>query len=134
MNRMFSHSVFRFGVVGVAATVLHVSIGLALHVIWNVPPFWANLIAFCMSFSVSYAGNHRWTFKSTATHGSSAPRFAIATALGLVLNQGIVYVVTTLLQGPYPVALALIVTLVPPISYLLGRFWVFRNADRAGSS
>ncbi len=131
MNRIFSHSVFRFGVVGVIATALHVSIGLALYNILDVSALWANFIAFCLSFSVSYAGNYGWTYKSTAAHRSSLPRFFVATMLALALNQGIVFVVTDLLQGSYPVALVLVVTLVPPVSYVLGRFWVFRNTERA---
>lgn len=118
----------RFAVVGAAATATHVSVGLMLAEGLGLAPFWANLSAFATAVLVSYAGNLVWTF-GMATEGlGRLPRFVALALCGLVANQTIVFVAVDLASWSYRVALAVVVLVVPVLTYLASCRWVFRPA------
>lgn len=122
-------SLFTFGMVGGLATLTHVAVGLGLTGAGWMEPFQANFVAFLLAWCVSYFGHHRYTFQSGAGHARAMPRFLATAIVGLALNQAIVYAVVDRLGWSYPVALVLIVAVVPAIIYLISRFWAFREAD-----
>jgi putative flippase GtrA len=130
-QRRLGTQVVRFGVVGVTATATHVGIVLALVETGLLTPFWANVVAFSAALFVSYLGNHKWTFELQGGHRRHFPRFITVAILGLAVNQGIFHVVVGVLQGDYRIALAIVVTVVPAITFVLNRFWAFRS--HAGS-
>ena len=123
--------VARFGVVGVAATVIHVLLALFLHGVLEAPPLLANLGGFCGAWLVSYLGNHRWTFRAATRHGWSVPRHVVVAVLGLGVNQAIVSVMTEFFLLPFATALAVVVFVVPAVSFVLSRWWAF-DAERGG--
>lgn len=118
-------SVATFAAVGVLATVTHVAIGLAVTALGAATPFVANIFAFLCAFAVSYLGHHRYSFRSTAAHRHAAPKFLAVGLFGLLLNQLIVAALVNGLGAPYYAALAVIVAVVPPLTYLLSLFWAF---------
>jgi len=117
----------RFGVVGLAATGVHVAVGLGLNAGAGVAPFWANLVAFSCALGVSFYGQTRLTFPGSSTDGGAFLRFAIVAVSGLGLNQIIVWIVTSLAGGPYWLALAIIIATVPGLTFLLLKFWALRH-------
>jgi putative flippase GtrA len=124
-----TQSILAFGTVGLLATVVHVVVGLALTEARLLRPFSANLVAFLLAFVVSYAGHRRFTFRSGVSHARALPRFFATVATGLVLNQSIVYLAVDVLGWDYIVALAIVVTIVPVLVYLVLRHWTFRETD-----
>jgi len=117
----------RFGFVGIAATAVHVSVGLGLNEGAGMRPLWANLIAFCCALMVSFLGQTRLTFPDANADGSAFVRFTVVAVSGLTLNQIIVWVVTSLFAGPYWLALIIIICTVPGITFLLLKFWALRR-------
>lgn len=103
---------------------------------FSVRPLIANLIAFVVAFSVSFSGHFHLTFRpeteSSRRSASSATlaRFLIVALTGLALNSLVVYVVTDLLDWPYQVALALMVSAVPVVVFALSKHWAFAPAVR----
>src|SRR5579872_1829212 len=77
---------FRFGVVGVAATVTYLGFvnGLAVP-LGPLSAFHAHLVALSASIVVSYAGHHGYTFRRKGRHGFYFRRFAAITAMLFVL-------------------------------------------------
>ena len=126
-HRLFGQGL-RFVVVGLAATATHVACGLVLAEAAGLAPFWANLLAFCVALFVSYLGNHRWTFAAQGAHAFHFPRFAVIALAGLALNQAIVYVMVGVMALDYRLALAVVVLVVPALSFVLNRGWVFARA------
>ncbi len=126
MNRL--RQIARFATVGVAATATHVSVGLALAEGLGVAPFWANLTAFATAVLVSYAGNLVWTFGMAAEGLGRLPRFVALSLGGLAANQAIVFVAVDAAGWSYRVALAIVVLVVPALTYLASCRWVFRPA------
>ena len=108
----------RFGLVGAAATLLHVLLAVGLVEAAALSPLSANLAAFCAALAVSYLGNLRWTFALRGAHRTRFPRFATIALLGLLLNQTIVYGFVELLHLDYRAALAVVVLIVPGASFL----------------
>jgi putative flippase GtrA len=117
----------RFGFVGVMATAVHVSVGLGLNEFAGFSPLWANLVAFGCALGVSFFGQTRLTFPGSATDGGALFRFSVIAVSGLALNQFIVWVVTSLLDRPYWLALSIIILTVPGITFLLLKFWALRR-------
>ena len=117
----------RFGFVGILATVVHVSAGLGLHEVAGMLPFWANLIAFCCALGVSFLGQTRLTFPDSAADGGAFVRFSVVAVSGLALNQTMVWVMTSVFGGPYWLALVIIISTVPGITFLLLKFWALRR-------
>ncbi len=118
----------RFAVVGGAATATHLCVGLVLAESLGVAPFWANLCAFAAAVLVSYFGNLVWTFGMASEGVGRLPRFVALALCGLAVNQAIVFAAVTLAGWNYRVALAIVLLVVPILTYLGSRQWVFRVA------
>lgn len=115
----------RFALVGGAATATHLCVGLLLAERLGLAPFWANLCAFATALLVSYFGNLVWTFGMAAEGLGRLPRFVILALCGLAANQAIVFVTVDMAGWGYRAALAIVVLVVPALSYLASCRWVF---------
>jgi putative flippase GtrA len=121
--------VIRFGVVGVAATLTHVLVAMAAEAVLSVPDQAANLAGFLVAVLVSYGG-HAWlTFGVPLRSGRQFLRFLVQALAGLGASSLTVWAVTSAGFG-FQTAMAAVAVVVPTVSYLTMRFWVF--ADRAG--
>lgn len=118
----------RFAAVGVAATATHACVGLMLAENAGLAPFWANLWAFAAAVLVSYFGNLAWTFGMASQGLGRLPRFVALALASLAANQAIVFAAVTLAGWDYRVALAIVLLVVPALTYLGSRQWVFRTA------
>ncbi|MDP6707557.1 MAG: GtrA family protein [Alphaproteobacteria bacterium] len=125
-HRRLGIQVMRFGIIGVTSTTTHIVVVLAAVESGLLGPLAANLVGFFTSAAVSYLGNHKWTFELTGGHLRHITRFIPTATIGLSASQSIVYVVVNLLGRDYRIALAVIVVVVPTITFLLNRFWAFR--------
>jgi putative flippase GtrA len=121
-------TVFRFGIVGVAATLTHMLFALVALNQLGLAPIPANLIGFLVAFAVSFGGHSYWTFRG---HGAavktSLVRLLIVAVFSLLLNNAVLWLLVeqTLLSDDISIIIAVLV--VPPVTYLLSKFWVFRS-------
>ena len=114
----------RFTAVGAAATLTHICVALLLDA-GGLPALQANLGAFAAAWLLSYFGNHAWTFGGVAAHRQSMPRFLAVSLLALLINQLLVWGIVEVMKQPLAVALLPVVLVVPAISFLANRRWVF---------
>jgi putative flippase GtrA len=117
----------RFGFVGILATAVHAAVGLGLNEGVGLHAFWANLIAFCCALGVSFFGQTRLTFPDSTAGGVAFSRFVVVTLVGLVLNQIIVWVATSLFDIPYWLSLPIIFCTVPVVTFMLLKFWALKR-------
>lgn len=127
---------FKFGLVGVVATVTYVGLFAGLIELAGLAPLLANFVAFPTALGVSFVGHHGWTFAPDRKRGAAPPRvrrafvkFFIVALIGLGLNSVVVYVVTESLALSYLYAIVLMVTVVPIVVFLLNKYWAFRAPD-----
>lgn len=117
--------VSRFTVVGIIAAVVHIATVWSLISYFGVAPLLANLIAFLSAFSVSFAGQYFWTFRSDRKWHQALRRFLLVSASAFGINN----LVLSALLGAELVAPAvgavLAAMIIPVFTYLLGRWWAF---------
>jgi putative flippase GtrA len=114
-----------FASIGVVATVGYAVIaeGLAF---FGLKPLLASLIAYGICACWSYFGHKRFTFGSPAPHFIEAPRFVVATAAGVLIATALPLLFARFFgPSPYLAVLATCI-LVPIISFLASRRFVFR--------
>ncbi len=126
---------FAFIVVGIAATVTHFAVGLTLFYALplGISALWANFMAFCVAYLVSYFGNAILVFPDTKLGPSSFFRFLTVSLASLGLNQAIIYVFTGILAWPYWQAMIVALMVVPPATYLALQYWGVRGAGSGQS-
>ena len=116
-------AVVRFGVVGVASTLVYLGVSLVL-LDKGVAPHWTNLLAFGFGTVASYLGHYFFTYRSGESHLRLGTRFFLVTAGLALLCAGLHQL--ALLVGASPREAALFVTLAyPPLSFGLNHFWAF---------
>lgn len=114
----------RFGLVGLAATGVHLAVAAGVLALWpSLNEFIANIIAFCVAFQVSLVGHRRLTFKRQG----SAWRFALVAAVGFALNNGLLAILIRGLEISGFVAIAIATLSVPIVTYLASRMWAFKE-------
>ncbi len=114
-----------FLLVGVAATLTHLCVGLSLYYAfdWGLSALSANFVAFCVAYLVSYFGNATLAFPETRLGPASFFRFLAVSLASLGLNQALVFIVVELAGRPYWQALAVVLIAVPPLTFLAMKYW-----------
>jgi putative flippase GtrA len=125
----FLGQVVRFGIVGVLATLIYAGVYWPLATFVMPWPVMAVPVAFGAAVLFGYVFHSRWSFRehgpaerSRATQG----RFVLVQALGMLLHATFTWVLTgPLVHGPtwWPLVPGLLV--VPPLTFVLNRWWVF---------
>ncbi|MBK9362778.1 MAG: GtrA family protein [Rubrivivax sp.] len=125
---VIDRSLLRFAAVGMLATLTHVAV--AAWVLWTLG--WssaaANGLAFVMANLVSYMGNTHWSFSARPDAGN-AMRFAAVSLAALALTMGLAAAVQRA-GGSHAWGIALVVTVVPGLSYLAHRHLTYRHSAR----
>ena len=115
----------RFGVVGLTAASVNFLLVVIFVETLHWRPLLANLLAFVIAYQVSFAGHNFWTFKSNLSKKSVWCRFFLVAIISLALNEGLFYVFLHPFGLYYPIALLITLILVPPVTFVLGKYWAF---------
>lgn len=121
----------RFTISGVLVTGLHVLFAVSLIRWAQVSPELANGLAFAAATIFSYVINTLWSF-SSPLHGRTLIRFIVVSLLGLLLTVA-VSGLAEFYGLNYWLGIACVVCTVPPVTFLLHRFWTYQ-ADSLNSA
>ena len=113
-----------FGFVGVAATVTHAGLAYGLMVMSDINAYLANLVGYICAVAVSFAGHARLTFDYRDSWWRAFGRFMVVSSSSLVVSTIILAIVRHHSLEPWVYALATL-TIVPPLTFVLSKFWVF---------
>lgn len=116
----------RFGAVGIAAMGVHWLV-VALLVPLGPAPLLANVIGFAIAFSVSYTGHRNWTFASAEPHATTLRRFLAVALASFALNELIYLLLLRYTALDYRAALAIVLVAVAALTFVLSRYWAFRQ-------
>ena len=117
---------FRYGIAGVAATVLYLAVVAALVELGWLGPVVAAAIATAVVIIFSYTVNRAWIFPTDRSHTSAFTRFVMASVLSMALNTGLMHLAVHILGWRYWMGLGLATVVVPPTNFLVNQFWSFR--------
>lgn len=126
------HRFGRFAVVGAVATATHAAVFAVAIETAHVEPVLATVLAFVVAMLTGFALNRRWTFSVRDAPARRLWRYAFAALAGLALNAAIMYCVVHLLHASPYLGLAAAIVIVPPVSFTLNHFWVFREPAPRG--
>lgn len=116
----------RFGIVGVLASATYSAAAYFIVKAGIGTPIAATIIGQLLSAFVSYFGHQRFSFAVASTHEIFAWRFVTIFVFTIVLNVGVTYVLTVLLNVSHAASIAVVTVLLPITNYFCNRFWVFR--------
>lgn len=117
---------FRFGMVGFTAALVHFFLVVFIVQMGSVEPLIANVFAFALSFQVSYWGHRWWTFSSSMVqHRDAFPRLLLIQTAGFAANESLFYIFLQL-HLPYPIALIIVLTIIPIFTFVSSKLWVYR--------
>lgn len=122
MNRLI-----KFGIVGMGAATVHL---LTLYVLVHflaAAPLIGNILAFCIAFFFSYAGQANWTFADRQLEHKKAMRRFLSIQLfsNFILNQGLFYLLISYSSLNYLLACFFVLIIVAGVTYTLSFSWGF---------
>lgn len=117
----------RFGLVGIAATILYaaLAIGLVKSEWIGFSPVQASLAAYAAAAVFSYLAHKSVTFMSSGSHRSEAARFLLLTATGFAVAYAAPALLTAKLGLPPIIAILVTCLLIPAVNLLMLDRWVF---------
>lgn len=122
---------FRFGLVGLAATGVHVAVAWLLLALTNAHPLAANTLAFLVAFAVSFSGHYYWTFRAPGQPLRAILRFIAIALLGFATNSLVLAALLRSGRISDRAAIAVALVIVPAITFLGSRLWGFRRSGTA---
>lgn len=115
--------ILRFSISGLLVTLLHILIASNLIQFASVAPPLANGVAYIVATTFSYIVNTKWSF-SNPLHGRNLIRFYTVSVVGLLLTIAISG--TAQYFGLYYwYGIALVVCVIPPVTFLLHHCWTY---------
>ncbi|MCC5865996.1 MAG: GtrA family protein [Wenzhouxiangella sp.] len=119
----------RFGLVGLSATLVHAGVYALLTALALSSALAANFIGYVCAVLVSLIGHSRWTFaghQQKKTGAALTARFIVTSLTSLGLNTLLVWLVAHQADLDPLWAIPGMVLVVPLLTYLLMKHWVFR--------
>ena len=116
-----------FSGIGVLNTAIHLAVAIGLVELLAVHPVAANTLAFLVANSFSYVANSLWSFRAELGWARFFRFFAVSVA-GLLLTIGLSSL-AVYMRWHYLVGVALVVCLLPVLSFASHKFWTFTPRD-----
>jgi putative flippase GtrA len=120
-----------FIVVGLAATACNYVAAIGAEHFGHLGPLASGFVGYLASVAISYFGNSLLTFRRPALRGPQIVRFMTISLAGLAINLGLVFVGTHLMGRPLRQAEIPVVILVPAATFVMAKFWAFRDPATA---
>ena len=98
----------------------------AVELLGWAPPI-ASSVGFALAAMVNYWLNYHVTFRSRASHATAVSRFIVMASIGLVVNAGAMFALSTALHLPYLFAQVLATGLTLIWNFVAGHRWTFRS-------
>jgi putative flippase GtrA len=115
----------RFGFVGIGVVVLYYALSVAVVATGLGTPLVATTIASIVCVFVSYFGHLHFSFNVEPNHRKFVWRFLIVAASAYSLNLLLTWLLMHRLHFFYPIGFAIITVVLPTLTYIAGRCWVF---------
>jgi len=120
-----------FLIVGLAATAVHAAASLAAKEFAELSAIAATTTGYLCAIGVSYLGNARFTFGRPVLHGAQFARFLVVSLIGFAANLAITHLLSDRLHWPFVATLAVIVVVIPALSFTASKLWAFAAHERA---
>ena len=106
--------------------MVHYCVALALSHFDIVVVYMANIAGYLCAVGVSLFGHSFFTYKKKITK-QIVSRFVVVSLSTLALSEGILFVLEHWLALPHAISLAIIVSSIPVLTFVLNKFWVYAD-------
>jgi len=121
---------FRYGLVGVLASLVHWLVSYWVFATFNIVYLLAHSIGFFTGLLPAYLGHYFFSFKDNRQHKQLFPKFFLVSFLAFVVHEtGAFFLVGKFKLDYSSIVLPALVILVPAFTFLLNRFWVFSGKE-----
>ena len=122
--------VFKFGVVGITASMIHVCVFLLSIEIFHLQPLLANFVAFCVALPSAFLGHYYWTFAKGRNLEFKVLytyffRYFCTALLSFSLNSLVVVIIVDTMHMSHLYAGLLMISVVPAVTFSVSKFWAF---------
>jgi putative flippase GtrA len=124
---MSAAQILRFGVVGVVNTFSGLLVIYSLKYFAGAGDVLANMLGYAAGMTISYFLNGRWTFRYKGKQNRALLRFGASMAISYGMNLLTVLVAIHFLGLNAYLAQALGMPVFTVCSFLLSKFWVFKE-------
>lgn len=116
----------RFFIIGILATLMHITVAIIAIRFFGLTVFPANLLAFLSGFSLAFVGHYHFTFRAASHYYRALMRYFIISATAFAVNNLLLWgLVKSGLPGDI-VSVIVAAAVIPLISYTASRLWGFR--------
>jgi putative flippase GtrA len=120
---------FRYGMVGVIASVVHGIVSYMVVSNFNIYYLYAHTVGFVFGLITAYIGHYFFSFKDTKNHSERFPKFLIIAIIAFFIHETSAYILVDYKGFDYSTrVLPFLVVTVPVFTFLLNKFWVFSNS------
>lgn len=117
---------FRFGLVGVAATATYWLVTVALARYVKMEAVYASFLGVAFSAPVSYFGHQLFSFRVQPDHERHLIRFVAILGITLGINLMLVWMIGDVLGFATTTAATVVAIVIPCINYLMNKYFVFQ--------
>ena len=128
LNKKVLRQLFVFGVIGVLATVTHYVVAISAHEALLINIYTANLLGYCVAVFVSYVGHGKLTFQVALSHMVFL-RFVAVSVSAFLSSEFILVALEQYLNFPHRISMLVVVAIIPVLSFLFNKFWVYRALE-----
>jgi putative flippase GtrA len=125
-------AIFRFGLVGVVATLTYLGLSLLL-LDWGLMPQLVNLIAFLAGTVTSYLGHYFFTYRASGSHVRLGARFVAVTIVQALLC-GLLHQLVLWIGASAQLSALVMAVVYPLLSFLLNHFWAFSRGENTAAA
>jgi putative flippase GtrA len=118
--------VFYFGVVGISATLTNYFIAVLAFEYVGLNIYTSQFVGYIFAVTVSLFGHSKLTFQTQLT-SSVFTRFMVVSLTTLVFSEILLLFIERLLVLSHRISLLIVVIIIPVITFLLSKLWVFRQ-------
>jgi putative flippase GtrA len=119
-----------FVLVGVSLALIYFVVAYAGSSRIGLQPAIASFYAYLLMIPLAYFAHRVITFRSSAVHSVAFPRFVVTSCIGVALSWVIPYLASQLFAAPHWLAFLAVCVIVPTLSFVTTRAWVFVGTPR----
>ena len=123
-----------FCIVGVSLALIYFVMAYAGSSAIGLEPAIASGCAYLLMIPLAYFAHRIITFRSSAAHRVAFPRFVVTSCFGVALSWVIPYLVSQILGAPHWLAFSAVCVIVPALSFVMTRAWVFAGTHAVSRS
>lgn len=117
--------IIRFGMTGVFVTLVYAVVTIVISEMNIAGPMVATVIGYSIAATLSYLGHLYFSFRVEPDHRAYLYRFAITTVVTFTITMGTTWLFTEMWSGSVLMAIITVSVLIPVMSYVCNRCWVF---------